>query len=1266
MSPVLRFEGALHGEPADGLLQGPVPPPGLELSSPARLVLSLLSHPPGGTPDLARAVASARRLAAAVELHDRRSALQASPSWPASRLRMLECVCLDHDLSTEEALLADEVLALAGVKSRRGAIRGGERERLYRVLGRGLQELERALEGTEYRLYKLSAAASWSDGQPRRSAPRLHILGPASWGQPRETVTMQQEQPRPWWLLALLGGAALLASLGLAHLSGPSERALDPLEQLVPRVQMLLERGDQEGAVQAVRDLEPEDQIQGWLILGEIAEPGNSELALDAYARAWVHAEGEAETTPALLGVTRVLARAQDWQAVGRLLEGAPPHPELDELRALVALSEWRFAEAADLIESRLGPEEPRLPLLRALAEAPPQPRRVLEGDFDGDGRQETLLRPKGAHPLSIRDQSGVWRDVLVHTDRPVLDTWAVVSEGERDLVCLHESQAEMGRDTHRLYRLVGDTLEPVSEPWPALYSGVTGSALADMDQDGEAELYLAHSSYVRHIARLDRDGARWRHAGPGVPPVDSLSSDVFGIYLEERTSPATLIAGVGQWGGYQVIGMEPSPRGPRMAWRQPLGAVGGVAPLPGEAPRYVVSSGCHSTSEDLVGPCDSPAGLYLMEGPAVVEFLPAPRQPGPGEEIKLSPPWVSDLDGDGVDDLAVSVQWRRAGVATSLTWLLRRTSEDWAEVVLPWTVLHGVAELDGSPGSEVSFGRREVPTPPAVAPGLEPPGLRPVQARRWQAAEDLAQVGLLDLAAEGFAHLAPGLDDDASRAAAHLRAGQLYETTGQYSQAVEHLREAEDHPATRAEAAPLLLQGLLSLMEVDAALAVAREHGLPAPELEALAREPWTLDGASTAWTVDDPLAARTSGSGVELTLAGEFPPALRTSVVRTGGPVRLSYELTVDHLDWGAAVGVALARPDDEMLLPQLPTATFIQGGGGRPDLVFKCGLGSDPYLESRGPHVGRIRWDVAWLPERGEVVCRTELEGAPVVHRRGVRQVDLPVGVPLELRVDGHMGHAAQYAHAWLGEVRVWGLAPGPPLERPAPDFLAQAMGAWQDGELEEATALVRHGVPAHTDPTEWADNAQPDPRQSRVADLVRTSEEGSKLVRRALGDEVWAWLLLRDASNRAANNNRDYEQAEVVANRALEAAGAESETLRARLLLVRAEAYEALGDQADALGDLEEIIRLGVSTEQQVRAHREAALLCAREGDEVRALEHALGATRLSTLPTRQVDMLMRCPELRAMAVANPAWAELRDLGLWRPRPSTTTLRVLTSP
>jgi serine/threonine protein kinase len=770
---------------------------------------------------------------------------------------------------------------------------------------------------------------------------------------------------------------------------------------------------------------------------------GEAERALDAWGRAYAAAPDAERALEALRGAADALHATLAWEALdatlARLHEaGHPPDPERTFRAALGRRDLGRALAAA--------PDHPLAPVIAALARGRPEPLvgTLTIGELDGvppeeiarlDGREIRLHRATPGLP-----EVGRWsfpfvpeRPFFVGPGALVLGTSRDGAEGPSLVAYLHASLADPG---------------PPIGPFPL--AAPMSAALADVDGDGQRELYAGTGPYTRRLVRL------WPDFGPVHPASDQTASDVAGLVGHDLDGDGDdeLIVGLGPWRAWDVRALDVGPGGARVVGRVQLGGVGLIVPIQvGDETWFAVSLSDTYRSRTYFPTGTPAAGLALLawDGAALVERvrLPVGRDEGVDRVTSVQ---VADLDGDGRQDLLATLRTQR-GILVAR----QLPGAQFVAATLGGLALDGTLQADDDPAREIlveldedktrfllGVGEVALPAQPRTGEALRPP---PGADEAWRRAVDLQDMGLPGPAAVALEAAASRGDAEARRAAARLRSGLsddlgvlqlLRPLTHADAPRLDDLRAAltAARRVRDAEEAAFLASRLADHPDLppeeraDArAIADALRHGQRAEE-RTISLGPALL--AET--TLLDPMAVRWSAEArqARLTMSGDpdAAPAWSMSLARTRGPFVLDLTLDLHEGELGSGALVVLDGPRPRGLLID------VRGGDSAGVWrIFARDGGVDTFL-TEGPVDAAGRADVTLrarievFPELRQVTYSLT---TPVgVFRQVFLDVDTQLPTAVRVRAAGDRAYPRSVLSAAIRELRLAGadLVPSDP--------------------------------------------------------------------------------------------------------------------------------------------------------------------------------------------------------------------------------------------
>ncbi len=919
-------------------------------------------------------------------------------------------------------------------------------------------------------------------------------------------------------LAVVLGGTAIYRAVARALHEGRAEARLAVVRE---QIAGLRARGLEDEARQVFETFVGLSDNQGTAAIGRAyrdwgAAQRDHAAAIDAFAAAYAQATDPADRTAALRELTLRLAARGDLDAATVALETIEAavaaeglDPELARVRLDASLHRRDLAGAAAALELLDPSDDARSygQVLRNLSEVTEIPARALGrtpdqrhwmrlGDHDGDGRPEVItaapalggdaaLVLEATPTLPVRAELRV-PPLAVEGRAEIFKSLSLLPLGPGGEPRLWVSVINPGgqQDSQHVHALL--PLTPGAAPELSWVDSPGVEHAADLDRDGEMELYFGAGAYSRHLVRATREpGGGWRRE-PAHAKTDAARSDTNSIVsgdLDGDGAPELVIA-LGAWRAYDVRVLRADASGGlTLAARRTFGHVSslGLARM-GDKTRIVAVKRDEYASQGRFpegGHFGAPPGIYILElaGQAleVVQFVPT----GP---LAVDEVQVFDLDGDGIEDLMLRDV---AGIM-----LLQGTGDRFrAPLVLGGLHAVLVGSLDEDPAAEIvayatedttryfvlGAGASRLPPLPRRARGSTAPRVEaadPAIAAVWRRAEDLAELGLSRRAAEELVAIA-GLAG-AAREDLWLRAGQLYRDAGDHEEAAVRFEAA----AVRADLAAEALGGAVAarraqrefaaaaaLAEARAALPdlspetrteaeaearVLRRAGASRPELKL--RFDGTLD---PRWAIFDPLAfARDLGTNTLRVQSSAETVLAELPLEWDGGSVGLAIEATPDYLEWGSSLEVSLAPAgsDEDWLRCALradgstesPTRTA-RLSWGRGDTVVT--------LDHVLPPGSRARLEWRHDPELDAALAEIWLDGRKVARQvlpaPGVVRVVAPRPGPVRLQVASRGVHPQVSAQIRLHQIELAGFRAQEPVG--PVDAAARQIA---EGELGEA--------------------------------------------------------------------------------------------------------------------------------------------------------------------------------------------------------------------
>ncbi len=842
-------------------------------------------------------------------------------------------------------------------------------------------------------------------------------------------------------------------------------------------------------------------------------------------------------------------------------------------------------------------------------------------------------------------------------------------------------------------------------------------SAAADLDGDGQRELYVGTGTYTRKLHRLEPDAngvwSRW----PAHEPTDRIASDInalaAGDFDGDGREELAVVAGA--WRAYDVRILEAGPDGAlQIGARRRIGHVRGLAALRGAGgePLLALARDDTAPSKDAFAagePQGDPAGLYIV------------RRRGAGLETVAHLPWPSfvdatrvsmamrihagDFDGDGHQDLAV-VHDNGSPFATLL--LVRQHADGRFTMAQVGGVAPALAgNFDDDPADELLVETRQgeqgalcvlgvsgevPPSIPPQAAAADAPGPElddPLLARIWARAENLASFGLSGEAARALEQRITQAALEADRLALRRRVAELFAAAGETVAAGDGFEalalggdvDAALQAITNHERGLRLADALRvaeSALRRDAGTPSQREALRTASQrLRAVVdrqdRVELRFDGPLRAsWRFQEPLALRRDPVRDELVVeaTADLGELASFPIQLTGEPLTLEIDLEVERAEWGAKVAVALVPRGGGPALLELGV-----GGGGGGGYLERHTVLSGAALE----HETRVAiWPTASAGEHSTHRARVQLlSGHGRVHleergeHTGSNQV--PAARPVQagayslvLRSTGNPSFDGQRVRARIRRIEIIGArteddADGPHGE--AEEFgRALVLGDWHRA-LGAGQPLWRGVALAELGRTGEAvaaltglDLDEPHLRRHLGYLLLARATRFAPLLRAALGPAYPALLAATLPPIRLAELDDEQLQQRLALTADLEAFAAEDAASPA----VRAALYEARGVVRKRVGDLEgaeQDLGLAVALASQLRPPGP---------DEVIA---GLELLRAEVATRRQLPGVALAAANRALARASdPAWMaeRLRISGDLRPLHADRRWQALLAP
>ena len=718
-------------------------------------------------------------------------------------------------------------------------------------------------------------------------------------------------------------------------------------------------------------------------------------------------------------------------------------------------------------------------------------------------GRQQTALSasqalsmgmdPSGARTLLL-SSSERWTLVEARPSLPVLKSSEVASlrplswrsgpEGDRVLAARALDGPE---EEYELVELHWEGEAPTFTRRLVLGElPAAGTAWADLDGDGSAELYQGLGPTGRALLRLDPTPTSWVATRPFAPlqgPPQGSNSDVEVVAALDfdQDGGLELWVGTGPWSSYDLRQLEPTATGLESRWRWKGGSFTGLVAAGTLAGQPLAGA---IVSLERVAPNRRAFAQEVEQGEASALAVLRPGASGPEIISRLRPPLLGDragllqlrqlgsgdLDGDGSTDLVVALGSSEGSVCA--TWALRRTGPDsFVSLVIdgrrplllqdidqdgddelvaatcgdePLVEIYGLGEGDEQTAAPPLLPRRELPT------GL---GFSGELARRWQAAQELEDMNLWEAAATAWLAVevattldALALQALAAAARATLQAGDPAGAIELYEQVIKGRQGGSGaalHPEDQRLLAEARSQALLPLeLSSDQDLVIDPRRPL------------------DPAWQIEEAgLLERDEAAGLlRVRTTNGRDGAATLPVYWFGGPLLMEAELDVLRTEWSGALHIDLQSGDNRILGLEISSG----GGGGWKQRRVSCGAPRGARLEARNSIIQRATdRERLWVelrvdPVAGRAACLIENLDTGLKSRSysSFRPQSIgPAGV-LRISGGGSSGLAAQVVIG-LRRLRVLGATVG---DAAASDPLQVAHRMLADGNPAEALSLL----------------------------------------------------------------------------------------------------------------------------------------------------------------------------------------------------------------
>ena len=700
-------------------------------------------------------------------------------------------------------------------------------------------------------------------------------------------------------------------------------------------------------------------------------EAGKTEGELTALGTAYTSTSDAALQDRTLLEIARAFRERWWWDRMNAALElisidDAAAAAEVLTLRVETAAALGNLDGALELLESAdaagVGSSVFRA-MVASLARGTPLGREARSADtldLDGDGIEEIVVFPKRwGEPLVAysANLSEVRRWEFTADNAPgmlhVLDRTSGLFAGSRE-----------GKVS--AYHWTEDGFETVGA-WED--SGALACVAAiDTDGDGNRNLYMGFGPYTRHLAEANLEGGELASAHP---PTDLAMSDISALTGLDLTGDGRdeLVVAVGPWSAWDLRVLTHDGDGLKRIARTKLGYVGDLRPMTVGDETLLLAAKSDVYPSIQAFPTDAPygrpAGLYLFawsdDGLVERQFLPAPAPMG--TSMRLNRPVVADLDGDGLEDIAVTgngpdatyiLLYRQnqdgnfdtlaigglrtlAAVGSQLLVADTRKSREFGEI---WLLGRG----DTFPEAQATY----------VGSAQPAPDVPPAELGTWERAERLVEMGLNRQAAAAFEDLGNLVAGTDLAGQAWFRAGSLREETNDPDAALRAYEEAGAHPIVSAKATLAGAKLLFAENRFEASRDLAdRIRSDSNPDIAASVEELWPADRAeaativttlafdrplSDAWVVDPVAVRRDAIAGTLVVDAVTGHGTLARLPLERVGPMALSVDFELARLEWAAGVRIVL-RPIDGPAGSAMGIGVAGWGGGGLLERQIGC---------------------------------------------------------------------------------------------------------------------------------------------------------------------------------------------------------------------------------------------------------------------------------------------------------------------------------------